>query len=1159
MKNKYLLFLALLTAGMNLLGQNPLTIGTPDNDTLYLGSGQNFLLIPEVDDRDPGVDQEISFTVTSSDPLILEIGEVLYSAGNTVAIVKTMEKGVVGTVTVQVEASDPDGTANTSFDVFVGPYNNLGINFEIHDIIFWQQFVPIDANPAFSMIAESGFAPYSEIDLPSLQLSVYSDCQESPPCTGTDFFTGFFKGYVIPPASGDYYFTMIAGDQCSIGLSSDEDFDNTDVILYSPSDGRIGISSGNKEWKSIQVLLEAGKTYAIYGTHWNIHTLMGGLMWEGPGIDKEYIPGENLSFVYDVVKPSTPGGFTLVNTGINDLMVSWTEASDDRSLDGYNVYLNGRLINDELIKETVYQVADLAPGTKYCLVVTSVDKAGNESAESEIITTTSYVSDVLAPTPPTSVVASIVSDLSLKISWSGASDGETEVRGYNLYVDGAIYNEMELIYVEEAYILGLSPETDYLVEVVAVDAAFNVSPKSDAETFTTTAFDPDDTSISDKKGRLKVIMDPVGRSEGLGVNPNYVNGDFLNDPEQVKLIKELEVAGLRWGALTANPLNFKDFIGAGKAMTFGRMMDFCNEIGAYTIITCGVEDATDWRTDPATFTNFLEYLAGPSDSEYGAKRAEEGYTESLLDGSPGLVFEFGNEVWGGTSHNAQIGSDYTAYGEWCREMATLMRASEYYDTGKIVLAYSGRRPAASDSYGLYERLLTGDTGEVDWLAVSGYLGGNLNYAPEIDPGESELDYYKNGIAEMVRNLNGLKGTMDVILQSSGDFKPTYMYEANMTDESYFGRLGQAIVQTDYYASVVETGGVIPTVFHLTGGQWKMIIPAQNYKKTPLFYTTKYFNKYCKGNALRTELETSGFLTTPSGVANGTDPVGCHAYTEGDAFTVLLFSRDFENDYVVQLDLPDELQLIAPETAKIYVVTGDGYSAKDAVVDSSAITMSDSLLVTVPKHSMVVISFGGEGVAVEDVPLGYYDYVSATSVSVFAYNTDIFDITGREKKILLAEVEPENVLSDAVIWTVETNGVDVLYGWKSYGFEVQGSGTCDGNGTITVRASAWDNPQVFDQVTINISNQGTDCETGLYDDTEGQLKIYPNPALESLYLTNLPTSAGKVVITDITGRMCLSQMCTGPEFELDLSVIEAGIYYVSFAGQDVHVTKMFIRE
>ncbi|MCK4750946.1 MAG: fibronectin type III domain-containing protein, partial [Bacteroidales bacterium] len=407
MKKINLLFIALLGAVMSAFAQTAPAIGTPDNDTLFVNSGQNFLLIPHVNDNDQGVDQEIFFTVTSSNENVLEVQDVEYTAGNTFAVVHVIEKGNPGSVTISVDATDPDGTANTSFDVYVGPYSNPGINFEIHDLVFWQRETPLDANPAFSMITESGVAPYDEIDLPSLQLSVYSDCKETPPCTGTDFFTAFFRGYIIAPATGDYSFYMVAGDQCNIGLSTDEDFDHNEVILFSPSGGRIGTPSGDNEWKSVKKTLTAGKTYAIYGTHWNIHTLIGGMMWEGPGIEKEYIPGAHLSYVYDVKKPTVVEDLTLEGTGLDDLRISWSPSSDDRGMAGYNVYVNGTLSNGKLVDEPAYQITGLMPDTRYCVMVIAVDMAGNESAESGILCTRTYASDVEAPLPPSGVNAPV--------------------------------------------------------------------------------------------------------------------------------------------------------------------------------------------------------------------------------------------------------------------------------------------------------------------------------------------------------------------------------------------------------------------------------------------------------------------------------------------------------------------------------------------------------------------------------------------------------------------------------------------------------------------------------------------------------------------------------------------------------------------------------
>ncbi|MEN8202759.1 MAG: T9SS type A sorting domain-containing protein [Bacteroidota bacterium] len=1159
MMNKVNFILAFfITAIVSVKAQNPVSIGQAVDDTLYVNTGHNFFLIPDVNDNDPGIDQEIAFTVASSDTNVVEVIDVDYLAGNTFAIVHLIEKGATGTATLQVEASDGDGTATTSAEIHVGPYNNPGINFEIHDIVFWQRVVPLEANPAYSLIADSGYAPYDEIDLPSLQLSVYSDCT-APICTGTDFFTALFKGYLIPPVSGEYYFYNICGAECSIGLSSDESFDHVEVIQYSPVDGRIGTSPVFQEYKSVQVTLEAGKTYAIYGTHWNVHDLIGGIMWEGPGIEKAYIPGEHLAYVYDINKPATVENLTLEGTGIDDIRLSWSPSSDDRNLAGYYVYMDGKRVNDFPLTGTTYSATGLSPETKYCLIVTAADWAGNESSESSIICTTTYGPDSGPPSPPDVVEASVITDLAIKLVWSGASDNESEVRGYKLYVNDILYNESAPIYKEEAFVHGLQPETGYNFTIEAVDAAYNISVKSTPLQVSTLAFDPYDTRISDKKARLNIHMESVARSEGIGVNPDFESGDFLDDPRQLELLDSLEVASIRWGGLGANPMNFSTHIGTNKQITFGELINLCNGLDAYSIITCGVSETTDWMKDPATFTNFLEYVGGPPDSEYGAIRASEGYTESLLDGSRGLIFEFGNEVWGADAHAAPIGSDYGAYGAWAREMALLMKASEYYDSTKVFLTYSGRRPVLSDSYGLHEAMLKGDNGEVDWLAVSGYLGGNLEYAPDIDPGKSEGDYYKNGIWEMARNLDGLDETMLTIVKYSGELKPFHLYESNMTDNSYFGRLGQAIVQTDYYASAIERGAAIPNIFHFTGGQWKMIIPAQDYKKTPLYYTTQYFNKYCTGNVLKSDLETVATIADASGNEVPLGPVGCHVYAHNGEYSILLFSRDFDHDFRIQLKLPAALQLIAPETAKRFVVSGDHFSTKDAIIDSSLITIADGMVVDVPAYSMVLITFSGSDDGMDALPLGFYNYVTADSLSIYPYGSDDFVIDSRRSKILRADVLPENLFWDGVVWEVETNGVEVVYGVKSYGFEIEGSGTCDGNGTITVRASAWDNPMVTDEVELSILNQGTNCENGLEDSVGGISRVYPNPASEILHLEGLPDTRTRISVTDISGRVCLTKMLSGKTGELDLSGVDTGIYTLSFMAHDGPVILKFIKE
>src|SRR5690606_33435527 len=120
-----------------------------------------------------------------------------------------------------------------------------------------------------------------------------------------------------------------------------------------------------------------------------------------------------------------------------------------------------------------------------------------------------------------------------------------------------------------------------------------------------------------------------------------------------------------------------------------------------------------------------------------------------------------------------------------------------------------------------------DRGHIESYAVSGYLGGNLNYDPEIPMGDSELSYYKNGISMTASNMEGLILTMKQMLSMSGSLKTFYLYESNMTTTSYNGRFGQAIVMTDYLINSMNYGSIVPTIFHLTGGQWRITRPAED--------------------------------------------------------------------------------------------------------------------------------------------------------------------------------------------------------------------------------------------------------------------------------------------------------------------------------------------
>lgn len=93
------------------------------------------------------------------------------------------------------------------------------------------------------------------------------------------------------------------------------------------------------------------------------------------------------------------------------------------------------------------------------------------------------VADTEAPDAPTAVRTADVTETTAKVAWAEASDN-VGVVGYNVYVNDTKVNA-ELVTATEYDLTGLTASTDYSVEIEAVDAAGNVSEKSEAATFTT--------------------------------------------------------------------------------------------------------------------------------------------------------------------------------------------------------------------------------------------------------------------------------------------------------------------------------------------------------------------------------------------------------------------------------------------------------------------------------------------------------------------------------------------------------------------------------------------------------------------------------------------------------------------------------------------------
>jgi chitodextrinase len=185
-----------------------------------------------------------------------------------------------------------------------------------------------------------------------------------------------------------------------------------------------------------------------------------------------------------------PTAATLAASGTTQTTtnLSWSGATDNVAVTGYDVYQNG--VFKVSTSATSYAVTGLTASTTYTFTVKSKDAAGNISVNSNTVsvTTLAPVLDTTAPTAPT-LSASGTTLTSTNLSWSGATDN-VAVTGYDVYKDGVFLSSTTS--ATTYAVTGLSSATTYAFTVKAKDAAGNVSVASN--TLTVTTLTPDTTA-----------------------------------------------------------------------------------------------------------------------------------------------------------------------------------------------------------------------------------------------------------------------------------------------------------------------------------------------------------------------------------------------------------------------------------------------------------------------------------------------------------------------------------------------------------------------------------------------------------------------------------------------------------------------------------------
>ncbi len=184
----------------------------------------------------------------------------------------------------------------------------------------------------------------------------------------------------------------------------------------------------------------------------------------------------------DTAAPSIPTGLAASNITQTSFTLSWAASTDNVGVTGYDVYQGGALVTS--VTGTSVNITGLTASTTYAYTVRAKDATGNVSVASTALSVTTLAEvDTTAPSIPTGLAASNITQTSFTLSWAASTDN-VGVTGYDVYQGGALVTSVTGTSVN---ITDLTASTTYAYTVRAKDAAGNVSVASTALSVTTIA------------------------------------------------------------------------------------------------------------------------------------------------------------------------------------------------------------------------------------------------------------------------------------------------------------------------------------------------------------------------------------------------------------------------------------------------------------------------------------------------------------------------------------------------------------------------------------------------------------------------------------------------------------------------------------------------
>ena len=458
----------------------------------------------------------------------------------------------------------------------------------------------------------------------------------------------------------------------------------------------------------------------------------------------------------------------------------------------------------------------------------------------------------------------------------------------------------------------------------------------------------------------KVIYDGIW----VGKDSNIENIDGIRK-DVVEACRELSLGAMRWpGGCCADHYHWKNGIGKERQnrthpladpgnpvwrMDFGtdEFMRFCELTGADPILTVNVATGT-----PEEFLDWYEYVNGPTNTKYGALRAENGHEEP-----------YNVRFWGiGNTDENVWHMDYNnpvAYAQNYLKYQTVIRKERRKKLYFIGLGLSMRHGLPGWPGKALDHI-THNQREIapDALSVHHYLGGAkqggalcggaIDYTDEgyyalldlLERYQYDIDLHRITIKEHTPAGSKTK----ICFDEWGTWHPEATFEKNQNQkqtmrDAIFAALALHIFykNSDIVEFAMETqiSNLLQSLFETDG---------EKFYKTPTFYIMKLLKEH-----------TNQYLThvLPDDIDTDLDTVSTIS-EDGTKLTISIVNKNLYDEKAIDISLKEnwkvaKANIVTCDHVRDYNTFEQPYNIKDDVF-----AVPENLSFSVPKHSVVRI-------------------------------------------------------------------------------------------------------------------------------------------------------------------------------------------------------------